>query len=141
MIRAPLVAAVAGALVLAAPASGAAPQYILVTGPCLAKPVLLGSWSENHVFLSALADAPRLERTATALVRRPRYRLALFWGPPAKQPPTRPRDAAQHGTFYPAHHGRPAVVDITEPRRASARALAVLARHGVPTRSAQCARG
>jgi hypothetical protein len=137
--------AVVMALVLVPPAGAAAPRYILVSGPCLSEPVLLERWSENGAFLSSLVVAPRVTR-ARAVRQRPRLDLALFWGVPAKPPPTRPRDANQHGWFYPAHGRRAALVDvmvdgIRVPRRVPADVLAILAKHGVPTRSAECARG
>jgi hypothetical protein len=53
--------------------------------------------------------------------------------------PTRPSQANQHGWFYPAHHGQPAVIAVTiegamEPRLALPRALAIFKRHGIPIR-------
>jgi len=138
-----LCSAIVTALVLAPQAGAAAPRYILVSGPCLSEPVLLESWSENGTLLSALVAAPRV-KGIRAVRHRQRLDLALFWGTPAEQPPTRPSDANQHGWFYPAHGRRAALVDIMVDgvrvlRRAPARALAVLAKHGVPTRSAECA--
>jgi hypothetical protein len=69
----------------------------------------------------------------------PRYDLALFWGVPAKPLPTRPAEASQHGSFYPASGGRRAVVKLLIsgqdlPRVATPAALRILARHGIPTR-------
>jgi hypothetical protein len=128
------------ALVLAAPAQAAAPRYILVSGPALARPVLLPSWNENGALLAALVHAPRVTgRVARGLTRRPRLDLALFWGWPERPRPTRPSQANQHGWFYPARRGRPAVVDVLVngvrvPRIVPARPLRILARHGVPTR-------
>jgi hypothetical protein len=122
---------------LAAPAYAAAPRYILVSGPGLTRPVLLGDWNENLRFLVSLVDAEKLHAFRAA--GRPRYRLAMFWGVPAKPVPSRPRDANQHAWFYPAHAGRPAVVDLVlsgelAPRVASPEAQRILARHGIPTR-------
>jgi hypothetical protein len=140
-----LCSAVVTALVLVASAGAAAPRYILVSGACLPEPALLDSWHENGVFFSALVGAPRVTRMR-AVRRRPRLDLALFWGAPVVRPPTRPSDAGQHGWFYPADGRRTALVDIMvdgvrAPRRAPARALAILAEYGVPTRSEECARG
>jgi hypothetical protein len=132
----PVLLAVATAAVLASSASAAAPRYVFVTGDCVAEPVLLADWAENHALLLVFADSPRVR--LRALRGRPRLRLSLFWGADSERP-TRPGDANQFGWFYPAHSGRPAVLDIARgPRRASARALAILARHGVPTRSSLC---
>jgi hypothetical protein len=130
----------AAAAALAAPALAAAPNYILVSGPGLAKPVLLGDWDENGALLSSLVNAPTAKGAAVrGLARRPRYDLAEFWGWGANPAPTDPKQATQHGRFYPAHAGKRALfrvmVDGTRaPRFAPRRALAILARHGIPTR-------
>ena len=104
MRRVVAVAVVAVCAVLAAPAYAAAPRYILVSGPGLTRPVLLGDWQENLRFLESLLPARKLP--AFRLAGRPRYDLALFWGVPAKPIPTRPRDANQHARFYPNTGGR-----------------------------------
>jgi hypothetical protein len=133
-------AVLAAAVTLAAPAHAAAPNYILVSGRGLAQPVLLDDWSENGQLLSAIGDGPRAKRAALrGLARRPRFDLAEFWNWNFLPAPTDPRDATQHGLFYPARGRKPAIfkvmVDGTRvPRIATARALAILARHGVPTR-------
>ena len=81
------------ALLLAPPGDAAAPRYILVSGPGLKRPVLLGSWDENGQLLSALVSAPRESRDA--LARRPRFDLALFWGWPERGiRPMRPDNAS-----------------------------------------------
>lgn len=140
MARFCLLTAVAVALLLPSSALAAAPNYILMTGPGLARPVLLPNWSENGALLSALVSAPRAKAIVVrGLVRRPRFGLAEFWGWGGKPRPTRPSQANQHGWFYPAHHGLPAVIDLTVngimvPRLAPDRALRILARHGIPTR-------
>jgi hypothetical protein len=123
-------------LVLATPVQAAAPNYIMVSGPGLARPVLLSDWNENHELLLAVVGAPRVKGS---LVRRPRLDLALFWAWQGQPRPTRPSQANQHGWFYPADRSRPAVIDVMSdgkriPRRAPARLLAILARHGVPIR-------
>lgn len=43
--------AILAALALATPAAAAAPNYILVRGPGLKRPVLLDDWWENHHFV------------------------------------------------------------------------------------------
>ena len=67
-----LVVAMAAMVVLAAPAQAAAPNYILVTGPGLPRPVLLANWTENLDLLLAVANAPKASRTTVqGLARRP----------------------------------------------------------------------
>jgi hypothetical protein len=132
---------VAAAAALAAPAHAAAPNYILVSGPGLQQPALLDDWSENAQLLLAIANAPRAKRPALrGLAKRPRYDLAEFWNWNFLPAPTDPSQATQHGLFYPAHGRKPAIFKVVVegtrvPRLAPARALAILARHGVPTRA------
>jgi hypothetical protein len=128
------------AAALAVPAQAAAPNYILVSGPGLKKPVLLDDWGENGDLLVAIDKAPKAKRsTLRGLARRPRYDLAEFWGWGANARPTDPREAGQHGWFYPAHARKRALFQVMvqgtkAPRLASRAALAILARHGIPTR-------
>jgi hypothetical protein len=130
----------AATLALASVAEAAAPNYILVSGPRLSRPVLLGDWNENLRLLIALVEAPKASRSvARGLAHRPRFDLAEFWGWGSSPPPTRPSQANQHGWFYPAYHGRRAFFDLRVdglrvPRTAPAQAVEILARHGVPTR-------
>ena len=104
------------------------------------KPVLLDDWSENGQLLLAIGDGPRAKRAALrGLARRPRYDLAEFWNWNFLPVPTDPREATQHGRFYPAHGRKPAIFVVVVagqklPRLASPAAFAILARHGVPTR-------
>jgi hypothetical protein len=126
-------------LALAPPARAAAPNYILVSGPGLAEPVLLADWSENLALLVALTDARRATGAARALARRPRLDLAEFWGWSGLPPPTKATKTGQHGTFYPAHGSQPAVIVILVngaafPRRVPAEVRRVFARHGIPLR-------
>jgi hypothetical protein len=141
MRRALTSCAVLGALALVPSASAAAPNYILVSGPGLTRPVVLGDWAENGRLLSSVATAPRAKGAAVrGLARRPRFDLAEVWGwSTSLPPPTSPRDAGQHGTFYPAHRSKPAVVVMMvsgsrTPRIAPRAFLTILAQHGVPTR-------
>ena len=132
-----LIAVLLAAGVVAVPAQAAAPRYILVSGPGLQRPAILGNWSENLAFVTSLLHAHR--PTSGWRENRPRYDLALFWGVPAKPVPTRPNEANQHGWFYPATGGRRAVVKMRVsgedyPRVATPETLRILARHGVPTR-------
>ena len=141
MARVALVGIVlAAAVALAAPAQAAAPNYILVNGPGLAKPVLLGDQSENLELLVAIGQGPRAKHAALrGLARRPRFDLAEFWNWNFLPAPTDPRQATQHGLFYPAHGRKPALFKVMAQgtrvaRIASAQALAILASHGIPTR-------
>ena len=133
-------AVVAAAVALAAPAHAAAPNYILVSGAGLRQPVLFDDWSENAQLLVAIGDGPRAKRAALrGLARRPRFDLAEFWNWNFLPAPTDPRRANQHGWFYPAHRRRPAIFKVMiqgtkVARIASARALEILASHGIPTR-------
>ncbi len=122
---------------LAAPATAAAPRYILVSGPGLANPALLDDWNENLRLEAAIAGSAQLPRAR--YVARPRYDLALFWNWTEGVVPTRPEAADQHGSFYPAHGRSVAVVVLyvggkRVPRQASPDVLRILKRHGVPTR-------
>jgi hypothetical protein len=136
-----LVGALMAMLVVASPSNAAAPNYILVSGPGLARPVLLANFRENHALLLSLVAAPRAKRgVVRGLARRPRFDLAEFWGWGDRPRPTRPSQANQHGWFYPAHGAQPAVFDvmvdgIRTPRLGPVRALMILARHGIPTRT------
>lgn len=136
-----LTAALAAALILALPAWSAAPPYIMVSGPRLAKPVLMSNWSENLALLLATDDSPKAKASdLLGLKTRPRFDLALFWGWSLDSPPpTKASDASAHGSFYPAYRGQSAVVRMktngeSYAHVASAKVLRIFAKHGVPTR-------
>ena len=137
---APLVAALAAVLVLASPAYAAAPNYILISGSGLKRPIILGNWNENGALLSALINAPRAQgRVVLALARRPRFDLAEFWDWGSRPRPTQPSQANQHGWFYPARRSKPAVIVLMVngyrfPRLLPAAVVKILARHHVPLR-------
>lgn len=129
-------ALVAGAAA-AVDARAAAPRYILVSGPGLQRPVVLGNWRENLSFLIDLIPPRRPSPGWRS--GRPRYRLALFWGVPARPVPSDPGRANQVGWFYPALRSRRAVVVLLVsgrdgPRIATSKTLGILRRHGIPTR-------
>jgi hypothetical protein len=127
-------------LLLAAPAHAAAPNYILVSGPGIKRPILLANWGENGALLSALVGVPRARSDVVRrLAQRPRFDLAEFWGWGGRPRPTRPGQANQHGWFYPAHGSRPPVIALmvggyTFPRLVPASVLRILASHHVPLR-------
>jgi hypothetical protein len=134
--RAAAFVAMLAALALPAAARAAAPNYILVSGPGLARPIVLDDWNENLKLLLAVANAP----TVTVDLRdRPSFDLAEFWAWADRPRPTRPRDANQHGSLYPAHGGSPAVITLTAggrsaPRAVTAAVRSILVRRGVPLR-------
>jgi hypothetical protein len=136
----PAAATVVAAAVLVAPAQAAAPNYILVSGRGLSHPVLLADWQENMKLLLAVANAPRARGQLLAgLSARPRFDLAEFWAWSGRPRPTRPSQASQHGTFYPAHGSKVALIvvtvqGVTVPRRVPSFVLRTLARHDIPTR-------
>jgi hypothetical protein len=119
----------------------AAPPYIIVSGPRLAKPVLLSNWEENLTLLTAADASPRAKAAdLRTLSARPRLDLALFWGWSLDSPPpTKASDASAHGSFYPTYRGHPALIRFTTngvdtTRVVSAKVLRIFAKHGVPTR-------
>ena len=127
------------AAVLPVSATAAAPHYILVSGPTLKRPALLSVWKENHSLLLSILEAAPVKRPTAEASRRPRFDIALFWAWSASPPPTSPRMGDQHGSFYPAFRGRRAVIRLTvggidRLKIAPRLTLAILARHGVPTR-------
>jgi hypothetical protein len=79
----------------------AAPNYILVSGPGLRRPVVLANWKENGVLLLAVANARTADKSLIrGLTHRRRFDLAEFWGRQGQPRPTSPRQANQHGWFY-----------------------------------------
>jgi hypothetical protein len=132
--------AVLASLLAVAPAQAAAPNYILVSGPGIEHPILLGNWGENLALLSALVNAPTAKGSAVRkLTRRPHFNLAEFWGWSALPRPTRPSQANQHGRLYPARGAKPAVIVLMVngtrvPRLLPIRVREILARHHVPLR-------
>jgi hypothetical protein len=132
-----MVALATVAAVAAVDARAAAPRYILVSGPGLQRPIVLGNWRENLTFLLDLIPSRRPAPGWRS--DRPRYKLALFWGVPARPVPNDPSKANQFGWFYPAVNGRRAVIVLLVsgkdgPRIAAQNVLRILRRHGVPTR-------
>ena len=132
--------AVLASLLAVAPAQAAAPNYILVSGPGIKHPILLGNWDENLALLGALVNAPTAKVSAVRhLARRPRFDLAEFWGWSGLPRPTRPSQANQHGWLYPAHGAKPAVIVLMVngtrvPRLLPARVREIFARHHIPLR-------
>ncbi len=135
-----VVAGFIACLALAAPAYAAAPNYILIHGAGLPKPVLLPNWSENGQLLAALVGARQAPpRVVRHLRVRPRFGMALFWGWSDRPRPSSPAQANQRGWFYPAHGSQPPVIrlrvnGVYAARVVPTRVLRILTRHGVPAR-------
>lgn len=141
---------VACALVLAGSATAAAPNYIRVSGPRLAKPLLLSNWKQNLRIMLAVVNGRELP-AATKMRGRPRLEFTLYWAwkgaaprtdHPAATPPCLAAGAGQpclqHDWFYPAHRGRPAVTEfvyngLPTVRIATRGLLALLRSYGIPT--------
>jgi len=154
MLRSPrmllLAATLAGALSLGAPVGAAAPRFIIASGILLPRPILLDDWQENLTLMGATVEDDVLVDISTAdLAIRPSIDLALFWDATIWEPlvqrqglgSLQPQDANQHARFYPATgSAAPLFVGMADgvfgPHRMGERGLAVLARHGVPTRLA-----
>jgi hypothetical protein len=148
-MRVRLVAACALSDLFLAPAAGAAaPRIVMVTGPGLDQPVFLTDYSENLDLMIAFQRGREIDEGRVLdpkeLQRRPYLELWLFWGENQWEPYVREgritelrrEQANQHGRFYPAFGGRDAVMSLDAPgsRKATAKLLAIFARHGIPTR-------
>lgn len=140
-----LVAALAALALVAARADvaeAAAPRIVIFSGASLPHRVVISDWEQIFAVVGEVVGARGLPRQQ--LDGRPRLQVAIFWGPRWNDylaagnsaDVLRPKDADQFGTFYPAWHGRPALIALpwagSWPRAVSARALAVLERYGVP---------
>lgn len=147
----PLFAAILGGtlvLLFGTPVDAAAPRYIIASGALLSHPIVLDDWRENLDLMGATVEDPTPPAVSDAdLAARPSIDLALFWDATIWEPLVmqhglsglQPQDANQHARFYPAIGANaPLFVGMADgvfgPNRISVRGLAVLARHGVPTR-------
>jgi hypothetical protein len=148
-MRVRLVAACALATLCLAPVAGAAaPRIMMVTGPGLDEPVFLTDYSENLDLMLAFQRGREIDEGRVVdpkeLRRRPYLELWLFWGENQWEPYVREgrladltrEQANQYGRFYPALGARDAVMNLDVPgsRTATAKLLAILAHHGIPTR-------
>ncbi|MGI8689550.1 MAG: hypothetical protein ACR2M3_13330 [Thermomicrobiales bacterium] len=136
------------ALLLGTPVAAAAPRYIIASGALLPQPIVLDDWQENLALMGATVEDPPPPTVSDAdLAARPSVDLALFWDATIWEPlvlqhglsSLQPQDANQHARFYPAIGANaPLFVGMADgvfgPHRIGVRGLAVLARHGVPTR-------
>lgn len=136
-----LLLVVGAALIASSAAVAAAPPYILVSGPPLRQPVLLGDWNENlDLYMGVLHSRQATNVSARSLLARPKLRLSVFWSwRTGAKPPTRPDEARETGWFYPAHRSRVALIRLGVNgskvlRVASPAVLAILRTHRVPVR-------
>ena len=134
-------------ILFATPAEAAAPRLLMVYGKQLPKSIVLSNWQENQRLMSAITEEAKV--TPEELKGRPYFELAFFWGlewvryvdqgkPLAK---LRPKQASQHGRFYPAvGDAGPVVVFKSLPgpgplnRSVKLEGIEILARHAVPVR-------
>jgi len=147
----PLFVAILGGMLVilpGPPVAAAAPRYIIASGALLPRPIILDDWRENLDLMGATVEDPTPPAVSDAdLAARPSIDLALFWDATIWEPLVlqhglsglQPQDANQHARFYPAiGASAPLFVGMADgvfgPHRISVRGLAVLARHGVPTR-------
>jgi hypothetical protein len=136
------------ALAFASPTAAAEPRYLMVYGAPLARPVILDDLDENLDFMLAITEPAGVG--PDALAGRPSLSLALFWQHQTWEQyvrasgslaALRPEQAEQRGRFYPASGTTEPIVVLdavpgpgTLVRRVAPQGLAILARHGVPTR-------
>ena len=123
----------------------AAPEIVIFSGGPLTKPVVVASWAENHqLLLSAEPHEPLLPGARRTTTPRPVISMALFWGSdwrayassPERLATLKPVQANQYGHYYPAVAGARALVSVGSIRGpVSDSGLAVLRRHGIPTRA------
>jgi hypothetical protein len=136
-----------GATTASNSASRATPWAIVLSGPLLRNRVVLGDWNENHKVMSA-ASTPILVGSQT-LRDRPKISVSMFWGPDWEFLRRHPESlatldtgrATQRGVFYPAYRERAALLVLDavfgsagHTSVMTADGLAILKRHGVPTR-------
>jgi hypothetical protein len=129
---------------VAARPTRAAPEIIIVYGSLLPERRVIADWNENQAIMLSLGS--RRPGPAWLSVRpegRPALELALFWGhqwrivaqSPERLRALRPEEGSQVGTFYPATGSTPALLAFgSDVRIVSDSGLAVMRRHGVPTR-------
>jgi hypothetical protein len=124
--------------------SRAAPGVIIFSGRSLVKPVVLSDWIENQRLMSATVQHVALAESA--LARRPKIQVAMYWGAewsrfastPDSLAMLRQREA-QAGVFYPAVGTDPAVFIFgpmaamgSSARAVSDEGIAILRAHHVP---------
>ncbi|MFL5954345.1 MAG: hypothetical protein ACJ76I_09590 [Gaiellaceae bacterium] len=128
-------------LVAVGSASAAAPRIVIFSGGPLAHQIVVSDWQAIFAVTQAAVAAPTAPRAQ--LAHRPSVHVSMFWGPgwndyirSGKDPKAlRPGQADQAGRFFPAYHGRPALIDLgwagAWPRHVPRRALTILKSFGV----------
>lgn len=115
--------------VAAGTADAAAPRVITLSGGPLRHPVTLKNWPQIFTMVESV-NSNGTPIAARRLAGRPRIRMAMHW--------LSADDPAQIGYFYPAWKGRAAAMNLPWaghwPKIVPPQALAILARHGIPTR-------
>ncbi|AHG88150.1 hypothetical protein J421_0613 [Gemmatirosa kalamazoonensis] len=141
--RVMLAASLALAAIGATSSRRAAPWIVLVYGNLLPERRALVSWEENQKLLASLGPETVLPPGTARGGERRGLELALFWGwqwkatagAPASVRALRPEQANQRGWYYPAKDQAPAVMTLGSGFRVVGDSgLAVLRRHGIPTR-------
>ena len=119
------------------------PWIVLVYGNLLPERRALVSWEENQKLIASLGPETLLPPGTARGGERRGLELALFWrvgwrGPAASADRVRalrPEQADQRGWYYPAKDDAPAVMTLGSGYRVVGDSgLAVLRRHGIPTR-------
>ena len=120
-----------------------APWIVLVYGNLLPERRALVSWEENQKLIASLGPETVLPPGSARGGERRGLELALFWrigwrGSAASAASVRalqPEQADQRGWYYPAKDQAPAVITLGSGYRVVGDSgLAVLRRHGIPTR-------
>jgi hypothetical protein len=129
-------------LVVVNAAAAAAPRIVIFSEPPLQHQIVVSDWHAIFAVTQATVSAPAVARRE--LAGRPSLRVSMFWGPgwndyvrQGRDPKAlRPAQADQVGRFFPAYHGRGALLDLPWagrwPRRVPPAALSVLKRFGIP---------
>jgi hypothetical protein len=130
------------ALAVASAASAAAPRIVIFSGAPLKRQIVVSDWRSIFAVTQATVGARVAARDQ--LAHRPWLRISMFWGPGwndyvregGDPKALRPRQADQTGRFFPAYHGRAALIDLPWagkwPRHVPRPALTELKCFGVP---------
>jgi hypothetical protein len=92
-----------------------APGVIVFSGKLLPKPLVLSDWDENQQLM--MATTHHVALSDSSLAHRPKIDVAMYWGAMWGKYAATPESLAmlprlregQHGAYYPAMRGTPAV--------------------------------